>query len=61
MRNRCDCNVCDGFRIKDPIQRPVTDVKLRTFPSLNNRVKEMMSLSCTDFVGARVLWIISLR
>ena len=53
--------VCDGFRIKDPIQRPVTDMKLRTYPSLNNGVKEIMSSSCIDFVGDIVLWIISLR
>jgi len=52
---RCDCNVCDGFRIKDPIQRPVTDMTLRTFPSLNSGVKEMMSSSYIGFVDDTML------
>jgi hypothetical protein len=48
--------VCDGFRIKDPMQRPVTDMKLRTLPSLNNEVKELMPLSYIDLVDDMVLW-----
>jgi hypothetical protein len=47
--------VCDGFRIEDPIQRPVIDTKLRTVLSLNNGLKEMVPLSYSDFVTDMVL------